>query len=502
MARKMTGTAVAALMCAVAAGTVFARSNLSSDRYGSLYHPGEAAKFRTGAGGAWSVTDWRGRMCAEGKTDAGELVIAHRDVGGRFGAFKLTVGTNATWFAWLTSSNAVPVRWIGTGIHGYWRDKRRFELMRAAGIGTVRLDAFWRECEREKGVYTMPHPEFLPDLDAAIANGISINLDLPSDNKPVYPECPLDPDARARFAAWIAKALPQVSIFETFNEPPSHFYKQYLDDKGTWYVKFKEFSDKTKAAIRAVRPDANILVCAECEEKCLRRELKLGVAGKDDCVSFHPYVHTADPRPEREKWFWLDEGAEIRKLMVENGGATRIWLTEVGWTTFGVDEHGDADYWPVAGIYPGVSYVAQAQYLIRAWIIARQLGVECLVQYDFSDDGPRRNYTEHNFGLLFADMTPKPSFAAVAFMARLVGDAEPLGEVGNDRARMRIYAFRRPDGKRVYAMWAIEDKAKVDLPADAVGGEIYDIMGNQRHLESSETSITLFEHPCYIVCSH
>ena len=120
---------------------------------------------------------------------------------------------------------------------------------------------------------------------------------------------------------------------------------------------------------------------------------------------------------------------------------------------------------------------------------------------DFHDDGPKRNYTEHNFGPVFQDYTPKPSFAAVAFMARLIGEAKPLGEVGTDRQKHRIYGFERPDGRRVYAMWAIEGKTKVDLPADAVGGEIYDIMGNQRHLEPSMTSIELLEHPHYIVCS-
>ena len=519
----------AIVLAAVAASTVLhADVELKCPRFGALFYGGETVelefrKVGLALGGGTtdvnrvSVSDWRGNevysWIPDG--DAGIFRISPADLKNRFGAFKAafvgrlpdgrSVDLAKTWFARLSDREVKPVKWIGTGIHGYWRDKRRFELMRAAGIGTVRLDAFWRECEREKGVYTMPHPEFLPDLDAAIANGILINLDLPSDNKPVYPECPLDPDARARFAAWIAKALPQVSIFETFNEPPSHFYKQYLDDKGTWYVRFKEFSDKTKEAIRAVRPDADILVCAECEEKCLRRELKLGVAGKDDCVSFHPYVHTADPRPEREKWFWLDEGAEIRKLMAENGGATRIRLTEVGWTTFGVDKHGNADYWPVAGIYPGVSYVAQAQYLIRAWIIARQLGVECLVQYDFSDDGPRRNYTEHNFGLLFTDMTPKPSFAAVAFMARLLGDAEPTGLLDSvtDKAEYRVYGFRAKNGKNIYAMWAVEDEInihiKADLPPDAVGGTVYDLMGNARQLDPALKSVELSERPYYVV---
>lgn len=521
----MFGPRVICLLAVGVAGTASARGpSLKSPRFGAVYCPDEAIELSCDlaahrAPAHVAVSDWRGREVLVRSVSGGDgtFRLTSADLKGLYGAFKAGLlvetadgATNEvarTWFVRLTNADVKPVKWIGTGIHGYWRDKRRFDLMRRAGIGTVRLDAFWRECERKKGVYTMPHPEFLRDIDAAVGNGLSVNLCLPSDNKPVYPESPLDPDARARFAAWIAKALPQVDVFETFNEPPSHFYRQYLDDKGTWYVKFKEFSDKMKAAIRAARPEANILVCAECEEKCLRRELRLGVAGKDDCVSFHPYVHTADPRPEREKWFWLDEGAEIRKLMAENGGATRVRLTEVGWTTFGVDEHGTADYWSVAGIYPGVSYVAQAQYLVRAWIMARQFGVECLIQYDFSDDGPRRNYTEHNFGLVFSDMTPKPSFAAVAFMARILGDAEPTGLLDSvtDRAEYRAYGFRTRNGRNIYAMWAVEDEINIhiraELPPDAIGGKVYDLMGNCRTLDPSVTSIELSERPYYVVCT-
>ena len=154
--------------------------------------------------------------------------------------------------------------------------------------------------------------------------------------------------------------------------------------------------------------------------------------------------------------------------------------------------------WFVGG-YPGVSYAVQAQYMIRAYLIARSAGVESMMQYDFHDDGPRRNYTEHNFGIVFEDYTPKPSFAAIAAMARIVGDAKPLGDFSADRTKYRIYGFGRPDGKRVYAMWAIEGKAKVELPADAVGGTVYDLMGNSRPPNPDRTSVELSERPYYIV---
>lgn len=56
------------------------------------------------------------------------------------------------------------------------------------------------------------------------------------------------------------------------------------------------------------------------------------------------------------------------------------------------------------------------------------------------------------------------------------------------------------DGRTAYAMWAIEGKVKVDLPADAVGGTIYDLMGNSRRLDPARTEVELTERPHYLVC--
>ena len=141
----------------------------------------------------------------------------------------------------------------------------------------------------------------------------------------------------------------------------------------------------------------------------------------------------------------------------------------------------------------------QAQLLVRAFLIARSAGVESVMQYDFVNDGSNQDNSEHNFGIMFGDYTPKPSFAAIAAMARIVGDAKPLGDFSTDRMKYRMYGFERPDGKRVYAVWAIEGRTRVDLPADAVGGTVCDLMGNSRPLSSEWTTVEISERPCYIM---
>lgn len=499
-------------------------ATVASPRFGALYYPEESVEFsyavrdlEVGRKGPPSVTpdqlrviDWRDRsVYVRGLTaPAGKIVLPPDVLGGRFGAFKVVIGGRdvdsnecevaRTWFARLTGPNpAKPVKWIGTGIHGWGSDMRRYDLMVAAGIGAIRNDALWRECERRPGVYCDPNEHFAANIQALKTRGIVQNIGLTHPNPVAYPDSPLDPDAHAAFCEWFAKAHPDVDSFEIFNEGWSFgFHQRY---KGAWIEKLVEYNRKAAPRLHRARPDAAVLVASDDGWGGLSRQIQLGIAEKDDVVSFHPYIHGADPRPERENFFWGNDGAELKELLAAHGGATRLMITEVGWTTYGVDENGESECWFVGG-YPGVSYEAQARYLIRAYLLARSAGVEAMFQYDFHDDGPRRNYTEHNFGMVFRDYTPKPSFAAVAFMARLVGDAEPLGEVGKDRSKYRMLSFRLKDGRAAYAMWAIEDPVKVRLPADAVGGMIYDLMGNGRPLNPARTEIELVENPHYVVC--
>lgn len=457
------------------------------------------------------VRDWQGHCLhtLNAPARSGTVQLGAEELGGRYGAFEVVfVGRTpsggekmlkSSWFARLTSAAVRPAKWIGTGGHCWFKNVRRYDLMAMAGIGTFRNDASWADCERKPGVYTEPSGFFRENVAALKARGISLNLCMPHKNPGAYPENPFNSDAYAAFAEWVAKTHPDVDVFEIFNEPSAQYWQTL---KAPWTHLFLDLSAKAKTRIRAVRPDATIVTCAECELKCLRAELKGGVAEKGDRVSFHPYVcNRLDPRPEDYEFFWNDEGREIRRLMAENGGADALRITEIGWTNYGFDRNCGSNYWHEAGrLYPGVSYAMQAQLLVRAYLIARSAGVEAVIQYDFVNDGSNPANIEHNFGLMFGDYTPKPSYAAVAQMARMVGDAEPLGACGADRDRYRVYGFRRPDGRKVYAMWAVRGTVSIDLPKDAVGGEIYDLMGNRRSSDPPSLQITLSESPCYVVC--
>ena len=79
-------------------------------------------------------------------------------------------------------------------------------------------------------------------------------------------------------------------------------------------------------------------------------------------------------------------------------------------------------YLEIAGGYPKSSYRHQAQYIIRL-LADHGGGHDYMLQYDFMNDGSNRSYTEHNFGLVHEDYSPKPSLMAIAFLTRTLEHA-------------------------------------------------------------------------------
>ena len=494
--------------------------------FGALYRSGEEPSFdlkltgspaATNDGTAFvcTVFDWKDQLVlsrtlpavtagAQGARpcQTARLSLAPGELGGRVGAFRLVVScggaTNETGFAFLTGPNPRPCQWVGTGIHGThgWArgDFRFLDILSAAGIGIVRAGVGgWASIEQKKGVYNV-QPNFDKFVDGLVSHGIGLNAILSFSN-PIY-ENPYDPDAFARWSAFMARRYgTRVKTWEIWNEPQHFgFRKRYGPSNDVWVAKFVELTRKADDAIRAVQPNANVAVTSEDEWWLIEKMLYGGIARPHNLVSFHPYCHW-QPRPENATFF-KDGGKKMRATAAAApGGVKRFIVTESGWTTYS----GKMKYLEIAGGYPRVSLVQQAQYIVRMLILARQMGAEYACQYDFMNDGKERNYTEHNFGLVREDYSPKPSFSAVAQLTRLVGDATPMGDLSDDPKRYRFYRFRTTRGD-VFAAWAVEGTTEIALPPEVKGSpECLDLMGNRIDMPLRADRLILDETPVYIV---
>ena len=444
----------------------------------------------------WALLDfWGDKVIASGelKRTNGALTLDRSLFGGRFGSFKLTLTagdgvrrvTRDFWFARLTGDDPGPCSWIGTIGGGC-----SWDLFRAMGVGRMNCSLGWNQCEPKKGVYEFPQ-WFDTYVTNMLAHGIKPHLMAHKPN-PIY-ENPLDPVAFSRYVAAYARHFAALGVdgVEIWNEPRGVFRKQYGDTNRI--VKFVEFSRMARDAIKAAVPDMTVSVCAEDMGFDLLPMIGMNIARPGDAISFHPYCHT-QPRPERS-YFFSDNGRAIRNLAKSCGGATNFRISELGWTTFS----GEGEYLEIAGFYPRASLEHQAQYIVRSFIMARQSGVDYLCQYRF-EDMSRRNYTEHNFGFVFEDYTPKPSFCAMAFMARILGKAEPSGALSEDLDRYRISSFVR-GGRRIFVCWAVEKPVEWALPAnfDRIV-KCFDLMGNEiKPPFVKDRTLRLTERPFYII---
>ena len=500
--------------------------HVNPSRFGSLFYPEESITFQYAVASSdldqkpslnitQTVKDWKGNVILSEKITTSPkpniiFDITPDKLHNQFGAFQLEIDvvnaddptdkTNySTWFGRLVSHDPKPCPWVGTGLHsghgwGYG-DLRFIDILTAAGIGVVREEFGWRSIEREKGKYVISDNvnNFVNRLQE---RGIRLNH-ICDYNNTIY-ENPLDPDAFARWCAFMAEYFKdKIHTFEIWNEPANFFFqKQYGGQRwgdAPWLIKFVELTRKANDAIRSVLPDANIAVCAEDVWPTLRQMVENGIADEKNIISFHPYCH-GQPRPEREMFF-NDNGKAMRDLCKTHGGAHQFIITEAGWTTYS----GEMEYLAIAGGYPRSSYVHQAQYAIRMFLSSKANSILYACQYDFRNDGGNRGYTEHNFGLVHEDFSPKPSLTAIATMTRLLEDAQYIDDLSNHPESKRLYHFKDKSGQDLIAEYMIEGEQAVSLPV-ADNAKIIDLQGNivPTTVKDGMLDITLTETPIYI----
>lgn len=451
-----------------------------------IYYPGETAVFGVGAED-YEIADENLETVARGRG----AEVPHAALGGKFGAFRFTSGTATNWFAFLPSREVKPCPWVGTVTHpsfGWaFGNLIAVEAMAAGGYGIVREFNRWSSREQKKGVFTRD-PNYDAYLGALRERGIRTIQLLVWGNK-IY-ENPIDPEAYANYCAWSVKTYGKdVAYFELWNEARNFEFRKVYGDK-QWLAKFVETTCVAKKAMRAVDPDVRIGVASEDMEGDLLRMVERGIADERDVITFHPYSHKQH-RPERD-YFFRDYGARLKDYALRHGGAHRWGITEVGWTTY----QGAGQYWDVAGSYPRASYAGQADCLVRMYLSARAAGVEFVCQHHLRDFGSRRPYTEHNFGVLFEDYSPKPAFAAVAALTRLIGQAQYAGRLEDDSSRYRVIAFKAGD-RRVLGCWSVAGDFVWRVPAAAAEATVIDLYGNRLGRLPSR-NLTLVERPVYL----
>ena len=385
-------------------------------------------------------------------------------------------------------------------------------MLRALGVGCLRLDFRWAEIEAQPGDY-----EF-SGLDTALAGLSEAGIDVLALLTGAAPwavtnddDSTIDPADFAAFAAATATHFSgRLKHYEIWNEPNWYFWRPEPNPHA-----YGALLKSAAAAIRSADPAARVVLGGNFSLEGMFAgrlwqflydvaEAHPDLAAAFDVLSYHPYTAFQIEPPELGN-------SDTRASLVRMTAAIRafgqhigepadgwpLWNTEMGWATSNVGEDG------------------QALYIVRALLISAALGVERVVLYNATDEDPASDVplpAEWHYGLIYYDVDaadgsppqPKPSYLAVqALLQMTAGLAVVLDESMNQVADgANPYLVTLGDASRlVQFVWTLETSTTAFAPSVPPGWRI----ASTQHIVSgaagteAEAGLTLSDDPLAIV---
>ena len=372
-----------------------------------------------------------------------------------FGLYRVIVGfglrgqTQAfSWLPEVTSHKPDPDSPFGVSMHfGHGSRgpiEKNLQLASDMGIRWLRDDAHWSGTEQTKGVYKVSptFDRFLriarPEYGCEPLVILDYSNALYEKNRSVETET-----GRQAFAAWsefMARTYRDtVRYWEVWNEPnTNHFWEPRSNPAA-----YARLLKATYPAVKRGNPDAVVIAMATAglDLGFIENVLKEGAVGSFDAVSVHAYHYPA--APEQGGRTMVEHLGELVELLARYGAAgTPIFNTEVGWPNQddprGVPEHASADY--LARMY--IQLYAIPEIKANLW-------------YDFQNDGTRRDFNEHNFGLLHHDFTPKAPAIACRMTSMMLRNTRFVRRLETGAANVHAYQFAHADNRTLVAAWCV-----------------------------------------------
>ncbi|MFD0714361.1 DNRLRE domain-containing protein [Paenibacillus sp. GCM10027626] len=413
----------------------------------------------------WKVHDLNGALMSEGTVNTANLEAVIEVPFTKLGYFMLEASVNSpgsqpivlrTPFTVLSDYDfrAVDDSPFGVAAHlhrtmfGWSADLA--QLIRYMGAKTARGGMEWASVEKEKGKYTLsPQPElFMNKLEE---EGIKA-LFVAGYNNPFYDNngTPYTDEGRKGFAgyanAYVNAYKDQLIGMQVYNEFNGGFGKRGNSPANSQPDYYFDLLKETYNTIKADNPNFTVsgMVTAGVPITWMEEVFQLGGLNYLDNVAVHPYRYPQTPEG-------LDGVLKSLQQLIRqynNGNLKPIWISELGWPT-----HQDAS---------GVDEKSQADYLVRAYVIALANNVDRMFWYDLMNDGINPNDNENNFGLIrnkldaLGAYTPKPAYVSYGVMTRQLTGAEYVSK-DNFGANIQSYVFER-NGQKSRVMWALEEQ--------------------------------------------
>jgi len=345
----------------------------------------------------------------------------------------------------------------GDNPDGHARMDRAAAMAQAAGVKWSREEFSWARTEPREGEYDFHFYDVV--VDTAHRHGINVYglLSYWSSWTEPYTEAGIDD-----FCRWAAETVTRykdrIKHWEVYNEPNIFFWQ---GPKELYPV----LLERCYAAIKAADPEAEVLgiSTAGIDNKFI--QLCLDAGASFDILTIHPYRAV------------MVEPGFIEQLRDTAGqvNGRPVWITEMGWST---------------QINGGKDERTQAQLLARSYLAAVASGVcQNISWYDFRNDGTDPFYNESNFGVLHADMTPKPAYRALATVCRTLDSGEPerVEEFGDDAIALRM--------GDALALWSPFKDILLRVKPEGDVFRITNLMGEELTPERDGKAVTLHLRP-------
>lgn len=458
----------------------------------------------------WSVYDLNGSVAAEGTGQApdGNGMLEMPGMAPGYYVLRVTVQqdngeelSRLTPFATLTDYDWDVVEDSPFGIAAHlhrtsfgWSEDLA-QLIRHAGAKTARGGMEWT-IEKAPGEYKFsPQPDLFMDrlkdegLKGMFVSGY--NNSLYDNNATPYTDA-----GREGFAnyvnAYVSRYKDQLVGVQVYNEFNGGFGKRGNSPADSQPSYYYELLKKTYETVKANHPDFTVsgMVTAGIPLSWMEQVFQLGGMNYLDNIAVHPYRYGRMPVEARAPEGLGDELEGLKNLIRQyNGGELKpIWISEIGWPTHQASN--------------GTDEKTQADYLVRAYVVALSHGVEKMVWYNLMNDGLQSDYNEHNFGLIrykedpLGAYTPKPSYVSYAAMSRQLTGAV-FQEEEDYGAGLKSYLFDR-DGEEIRVIWSLGEKNAALLTNEPL--VITDLTGKEETFvpHNGKVYVTLNGEPLYV----
>jgi hypothetical protein len=416
---------------------------------GNIFLEGEAVRVPAPEGytGTWRAVDYEGKLVKEGRfenglANLGKLPVGYYEIGRADGAGTIvSAGVLAPLKAPTPRSSP-----IGTDIAMAWlvpaeRMQNLASLCTLAGINWVRDRLDWTELEpaREQFVSSNRYDFSIGLQAAARLQILQVSHRSPAWANPHTARFPLDLRDAYTYHRELAKRWrDKVVAFEPWNEA------DVPDFGGHTGSEMAAMQKASWLGLKAGNP--NVIACLNVF--ALHDQAKLTDLAENRAW---PYFDTFNLHHYEAFARYPQLYADFRAV----SAGRPLWVTEC---SLPVKWHGD----PQAQEPTAEDLRVQSERMAITYALILHEKAEAVFYFIL----PHFVEGQTQFGLLRRDLTPRPSFLALAAVGRLLADAKPLGRVQTGNERIQAYLFQaRPDGKasQVLVFWS-EDKQSLALP--------------------------------------